>query len=116
MSQTTRKTHAANKGERFIVKVMNRKYPELVLSKKFTLSFKDFSRLNINNKLYANMFLCPYYRCLWGQCKYLQRREMVHHVFCLGSAVAIKLTEQIFHITIYHESDVPYIQSDDIAD
>ena len=41
---------------------------------------------------------------------------MVHHVFCLGSAVAIKLTEQIFHITIYHESDVPYIQSDDIAD
>ena len=82
-------------------------YAPAILSKKFALSSTDFSKLNINNKLYVNPSLCPSYRCLWGQCKDLQRRNMIHHVCCLGTVVAIKLTEQSLQLKIYHESDIP---------
>ena len=74
------------------------------------------SAFNINNKVYINPSLCPYYRYIWGQCKDLQRRKMTHHVFCLGSAVAIKLTDQSLPLKIYHDSDIPYSQLDSIAE
>ena len=76
----------------------------------------DFSRLNINNKVYVNLSLCLHYCYLWGWCKDLQHRKMIHHVFCLGSVVTIKLTDQSLPLKIYHDSDIPYSQSDSIAD
>ena len=76
----------------------------------------DFSRLNINNKVYVNSSLCAYYCYLWGRCKDLQCRKMIHHVFCLGSVVAIKLTDQLLLLKIYHDSHIPYSQSDSISD
>ena len=102
--------------KRAIVKFVSRKHGESILSKKFTLSSTDFPRLNINNKLYVNPCPCPYYRYLWGRCKDLHRRKMMHHVFCLWKVVAIKLTEQTLPLKIYHESDIPYSQSDSIAE
>ena len=108
--------NATNASKRVIVKFVNRKDAESIMSKKFTLSSTDFSRLNINNKVYVNPSLCPYYRYLWGRCKDLQRRKMIHHVFCLGSVVAIKLTDQSLPLKIYHNSDIPYSQSDSIAE
>ena len=84
--------NATNASKRVIVKFVNQKHLESILSKKFTLSSTDFSRLNINNKVYANPSLCPYYRYLWGRCKDLQRRKMIHHVFCLGKMILINLT------------------------
>ena len=108
--------NATNASKRVIVKFANRKHAESIVSKKFILSSTDFSRLNINNKVYANPSLCPYYRYLWGRCKDLQRRKMIHHVFCLGSAVAIKLTDQSLPLKIYHDSDIPYSQSHSIAE
>ena len=82
----------------------------------FTLSSTDFFRLNINNKVYVNPSLCPYYCYLWGRCKDLQCRKMIHHVFCLGSVVAIKLTDEPLPLKICRDSDNPYSQSDGIAD
>ena len=76
----------------------------------------DFSRLNINNKVYVNSSLCAYYCYLWGRCKDLQCRKMIHHVFWLGSVVAIKLTDQLLLLKIYHDSHIPYSQSDSISD
>ena len=108
--------NATNASKRVIVKFVNRKHAESILTKKFTLSSTDFSRLNINNKVYVNPSLYPYYRYLWGLCKDLQRRKMIHHVFCLGSVVAIKLTDQSLPLKIYHDSDIPYSQSDSIAE
>ena len=108
--------NATNASKRVIVKFVNRKHAESILTKKFTLSSTDFSRLNINNKVYVNPPLCPYYRYLRGRCKDLQRREMIHHVFCLGSVVAIKLLDQSLLLKIYHDSDIPYSQSDSIAE
>ena len=64
--------NATNVNKRVIVKFVNRKHAESILSKKFTLSSTYFSRLNINNKIYVNLSLCPYYRYLWGLCKDLQ--------------------------------------------
>ena len=108
--------NATNASNRVIVKFVNRKLAESILSKKFTLSSTDFSRLNINNKVYVNPSLCPYYRYLWGRCKDLQRRKMIHHVFCLGSVVAINLTVQSLPLKIYQNSDIPYSQSNSIAE
>ena len=108
--------NATSAGKRVIVKFVNRKHAESILSKKFTLSSTDFSRLNINNKLYVKPSLCPCYRYLWGRCKELQRRKMIRHVFCLGRVVAIKLSEQTLPLKIYHEYYIPYSQSDSIAE
>ena len=84
--------NATNASKRVIVKFVKRKHAESFLSKTFTLSSTDFFRLNINNKVYVNPCLCPYYRYLWGWCKDLQYRKMKHHVFCLESVLAIKIT------------------------
>ena len=108
--------NAANIGKRVIVKFVNHKHAESILSKNSTLSSTDFSRINIYNRLYVNFSVCPYYRYLWGQCKDMQQRKIIHYVFCLGSVVAIKLTEEILPLKIYHESDIPYSQSDSIAE
>ena len=109
--------NATNASNRVIVKFVNRKLAESILSKKFTLSSTDFSRLNINNKVNnVNLSLCPYYHYLWGRCKDLQRRKMIHHVFCLGSVVAINLTVQSLPLKIYQNSDIPYSQSNSIAE
>ena len=64
--------NATNVNKRVIVKFVNRKHAKSILSKNFTLSSTYFSRLNINNKIYVNLSLCPYYRYLWGLCKDLQ--------------------------------------------
>ena len=73
--------NATNVSKRVIVKFVNQKHAESILSKKFTLSSTDFSRLNINNKVYVNPSFCPYYHYLWGRCIDLQRRKMIPHVF-----------------------------------
>ena len=96
--------NATNAGKRVIVKFVNQKHAGSIMSKKFTLSSMDFSRHNINYKVYVNPSLCMYYRYLWGRCKDLQCRQMIHHVFCLGRVVVIKLTDQPLPIKIYHNS------------
>ena len=53
----TIKCNATNVTKRVIVKFVNRKHAEFTLSKKFTLSYTDFCRLNINNKLYVSTSL-----------------------------------------------------------
>ena len=78
--------------------------------KKFMKSILQFIIIALNATLEVPSLrscLCPYYRCLWGQCNDLQRRSMIHHVCCLGTVVAIKLTEQSSQLKIYHESDIP---------
>ena len=48
-----------NASKRVIVKFVNQKHAESIMSKKFTLSSMDFYRLNINNKVYVNPSLYP---------------------------------------------------------
>ena len=43
-------------------------------------------------------------------------KKMIHHVFCLGSVVTIQPTDQSLPLKIYHDSDIPYSQSDSIAE
>ena len=60
----------------------------------------------------------PYVRIIviYGDGLKIQRRKMMHHVFCLGRVVAIKLTGQSSPLKIYHDSDIPYSQSGSIAE
>ena len=53
------------------------------------------------------LYLCPYYRYIWGKCKDLQRQGKVHHVFCLGGIVCIKLSENGSPVKLHHISDIP---------
>ena len=50
----TIKFNATNVTKRVIVKFVNYKLAEFTQLKKFTLSYTDFSRLSINNKLYVS--------------------------------------------------------------
>ena len=73
--------------ERMIVKFVNRKHSEALLRDKKRISSKSFNHLNVLNKVFVSVSLCPYYRYIWGKCKDLQRQGQVNHVFCLGGVV-----------------------------
>ena len=47
-----------------------------------------------------------------GKCKDLQRQGKVHHVFCLGDIVCIKLFENGSPAKVHHISDIPNFPSD----
>ena len=67
--------------KRVIVKFVNRKHSEALLRYKKRISSKSFSHLNVPNKIFISVSLCPYYRYIWGKCKDLQRQDQVNHVF-----------------------------------
>ena len=58
------------------------------------------------------LYLCPYYRYIWGKCKDLQRQGKVHHIFCLGDIVCIKLSENESLVKLHHISGIPDFASD----
>ena len=98
--------------KRVIVKFVNRKYSEALLRDKKRISSKSFDHLNIPNKVFVSVYLCPYYRYIWGKWKDLQSQGQVNHVFCLGGAVCIKLSENGSPIKLYHMNDIPDFPSE----
>ena len=97
--------------KRVIVKFVNRKYAEALLKDKKQISGKNFGHLHVTNKVFVSVSLSPY-RFIWGKCKDLQRQRKVHHVFCLGGIVIIKLSENGSPIKLHHISDIPNFPSD----
>ena len=75
-------------------------------------SCKSFSHLNVPNKIFISVFLCPYYRYIWGECKDTQKQGHVNHVFCLGGAVCTKLFKNGTPIKLYHMNDIPDFPSE----
>ena len=59
--------------KRVIVKFVNRKHSEDILRLEEIISSR--SRVFISNSM------CPYYRYLWGKCKYLQGRGIFNQFF-----------------------------------
>ena len=93
--------------KRVIVKFVNRKHSEVLLRDKKRISSKSFNHLNVPDKFFVSVSLCPYYRYIWGKCKDLQRQGQVNHVFCLGGVVCIKLSENGSPIKLYHMNNIP---------
>ena len=58
--------------KRLIVKFVNRKHSEALLRDKKRISSKSFSHLNVPNKIFISVSLCPCCRYIWGKCKDLQ--------------------------------------------
>ena len=98
--------------KRVIVKFVNRKYAEAMLKDKKRISGKNFEHLNVTNKVFVSVFLCRYYTYILGKCEDLERQGKVHHVFCLGVIVCIKLSENGSLVKTYHISDIPNFPSD----
>ena len=104
--------------KRVIVKFVNRKYAEALLKDKKQISSKNFGCLHVTNEVFVSVSLCPYldylpiHRFIWGKCEDLQRQGKVHHVFCLGSIVCIKLSENGSPVKLHHISDIPNFPSD----
>ena len=59
--------------KRVIIKFVNQKYAEAILKDKKRISYKYFGHLNVTNKFFVSVSLCPYYRFIWGKWKDLQR-------------------------------------------
>ena len=51
--------------KRVIVKFVNRKHSEALLRDKKRISSKSFSHLNVLNKIFISVSLCPYYRQIY---------------------------------------------------
>ena len=94
--------------KKVIAKFVNRKHSEVLLRDKKQISS---NHLNVHNKVFVLISLCPYYRYIWGKCKDLQRQDQVNHVFCLGGVVCIKLSENGSPIKLYHMNDIPKFPS-----
>ena len=97
--------------KKVIAKFVNRKHSEVLPRDKKQISSKGFNHLNVHNKVFVLISLCPYYRYIWGKCKDLQRQDQVNHVFCLGVVVCIKLSENGSPIKLYHMNDIPKFPS-----
>ena len=61
--------YSRDSNKRVIVKFFNRKPPETLLRRKKSISSKDFSHLNVHDKVFVSVSLFPYYRHIWGKCK-----------------------------------------------
>ena len=90
-----------------IAKFVNWKHLEALLRDKKRISNKSFNHLNVPNKVFVSVSVCPYYRQIWGKCKDLQRQGHVNHVFCLGGVVCIKLSVNGSPIKLYHMNNIP---------
>ena len=93
--------NSTNTVKRVIVKFINRKHSEVMLQRK--------KGINSKNKLFVTPSLCPYYRFLWGKCKYLQRKGRISQVFCLGAIVTVRVTENS-PVKILYEKDLMVYQ------
>ena len=80
---------------------------EVLLKDKKRSSGKNFGHLLVTNKVFVSGSLCPYYRFIWSKCKDLQRQGKVHHVFCLGGIVCLKLSENGSPAKLHHIRDIP---------
>ena len=100
--------------KRVIINFVNRKYPEALLRNKKSVSSKDFSHLNVHDKVFVSVSLCPYYRYIWGKCKDLQGRGKIYQVFCLGDTIADKVIEHSGARKIFHECDILDLDTDDV--
>ena len=98
--------------KRVIIKFVYRKHSEALLRDKKRFSSKRFNNLNVPNKVFVSVSLCPYYRYIWGKCKDLQRQGQVNHVFCLGGVVGLKLSESGSLIKLYRMNDIPNFPSE----
>ena len=98
--------------KRVIVKFVNWKYEEAMLKDKKRISGKNFGHLNVASKAFVSVSLCPCYRYIWGKFKDLQKQNEVHHVFCLGGIVCIKLLENGSPVKLHHIRDTPNSPSD----
>ena len=96
---------------RVIVKFFNRKYAEAMLKDKKRISGKNLGQLNVTNKVFFSVSLCPYYRLIWGKFKDLPRRGKVHHVFCLGGIFILYINYCIMETQLNSIILVTYLTS-----
>ena len=69
--------------KRVIVKFFNRKYAEAMLKDKKRISGKNFGHLNVTNKVFVSVSLCPYHRYSCSKCKDLQMQGLLSIRLCL---------------------------------
>ena len=48
-----------------------------------------------------------------GKCKYLQRKDKIHQVFCLGGTVSVKLSASGNPAKKFHVTDIPTFKDED---
>ena len=65
--------------------------------------------INSCSKFFISNSLCPYYGYHRGKSKALQGRGFVNQIFCLGTVVTIKVSENGLLFKMYHDNDLKLI-------
>ena len=101
--------------DRTIIKCSRVKDCEHVMRKKSELRKLKPSELDLHNqtKLYRNESLCPYYRCLWNQCKKLWNKQGIFSLFTVNGSIRIKIRENGPYNIITYIDDLKDIFSDE---
>lgn len=107
--------HRINKGKNakpntprnVIIRFVNRKKCENLLSKKKCVSSIDTKKLGLGgNRIYINNNLCPYYRFIWGQIKNLHSHGIINRFWTFNGVVNYSLTENSAGTKVLHMNDL----------
>ena len=73
--------------KRNIVKFVNRRFAEDLLSKQNISSTLDFNKLGFprDSQIYFNTYLCGYHKKLWRMCKELRSSGRIKYLWVVGS-------------------------------
>ena len=61
--------------------------------------------LPVQNKLFINKNLCPYYKILWSKSKKLQSLGKINSFVISGDTIKIKVSENCLPLSITHVDD-----------
>ena len=104
--------------KRTIVKFVNRKICDSSMKNRKKLKETDKTELGFNEEspIYINHNLCPYYRSLFGKCRFLQRKRLIHSCWTFNGTVTLRIKEKDAFTVILHDSDLSKLFPDEFQE
>ena len=96
--------HRIGKKGTTIIKLVNRKDVQMILSNKKKLKDTDKTCIGFENgtKIFINESLCPYYKGIWSKAKMLLNQKLIHSFWTSNGTVKIKMLGAEYPISIFH--------------
>ena len=94
--------------KRTVVRFVNRRFDEDLLSKRNISSKLDFNKLGFSRgtQIYFSANLCGYYKRLWGMCKELKNSERIKYLWEKFCNIKIRHDSGAALIKVLHQHDL----------
>ena len=102
--------------KRTIVKFVNRKICDSSMKNRKKLKDTDKTKLGFNEETPINHNLCPYYRRLFGKCRFLQSKGLISSCWTFNGTVTLRIKENDPFTVILHDSDLSKLFPDEFQE